>query len=201
MARPNRSRELIFTAAVDLAANQGISATTMDAIAEQAGVAKGSLYYNFASKDELYSAVFANMREQLLEALERARDHSNNDDALSPVARAIRAVVDAFFTNPNAARLAITELMRTDRAWASDARALRTELVDAFTEAITATRPDFAKQFVVEDAAVALLGAVLMSSLDSIAFRTNADRTALIASLDHLTKHWLSENTHHQRGA
>ncbi|MFD2675263.1 TetR/AcrR family transcriptional regulator [Gulosibacter bifidus] len=190
MARPNRSRELIFSAAVELAANQGISATTMDAIAEQAGVAKGSLYYNFASKDELYSAVFANMREQLLEALAQAR--TATDDAHTPAARAIHAIVGAFFENPNAARLAIVELIRTDRAWADDARSLRTTLVAEFAEAIRATKPDLARDFDVDAAAVALLGAVLMSSLDSIAFRTDTSKATLIASIEHLARHWLA---------
>ena len=33
---------------------KGFSATTVDEIAERAGVAKGTVYYNFASKTELF---------------------------------------------------------------------------------------------------------------------------------------------------
>lgn len=192
MARPNRSRERILQAAVDLAANQGISSTSMDAIAEHAGVAKGSLYYNFASKDELYTAVFALMHERLAAALETARRDAEADGAPSPAALAIRAMVNAFFENPNAARLAIVELIRTDRSWADDASALRTTLVTEFAQAIRATKPEIAGDFDTNDAAVALLGAVLMSSLDSFAFRANTSKTELIASLEHLAKRWLA---------
>lgn len=190
MARPNRTRQLILDSAVDLAASQGISSTSMDAIAEHAGVAKGSLYYNFASKDELYSAVFTNMRERI----EAALDHANAADTetLTPAARAIRAIVDAFFENPNAARLAIVELIRTDRAWADDARALRGTLIAEFAQAIRDTKPVLARDFDVNAAAVALLGAVMMSTLDSLAFRTNTSKAALIASLEDIARHWLA---------
>ena len=37
-----------------LIAEQGFSATTVDEIAERAGVAKGTVYYNFASKTDLF---------------------------------------------------------------------------------------------------------------------------------------------------
>lgn len=190
MARPNRTRELIIDAAVTLAADQGISSTSMDAIAEQAGVAKGSLYYNFASKDELYSAVFTHMRERIESALAEAREADSQEG--SPAARATRALVDVFFEAPNAARLAIIELIRTDRAWADNARALRTTLVAEFSRAIRASKPNLDREFDADTAAVALLGAVLMSSLDCIAFRAEASKTGLIASLKHLAEHGLA---------
>ena len=56
MARVN-TKQLIVDAAVAVAAQHGISGASMDQIAETAGVAKGSLYYNFASKDALEHAL------------------------------------------------------------------------------------------------------------------------------------------------
>ena len=56
MARVN-TKQLIVDAAVAVAAQHGISGASMDQIAETAGVAKGSLYYNFASKDALFAEV------------------------------------------------------------------------------------------------------------------------------------------------
>ena len=46
--------EKLYEAAVTLIAEQGFSATTVDEIAERAGVAKGTVYYNFASKSVLF---------------------------------------------------------------------------------------------------------------------------------------------------
>ena len=50
MDRRSASRQKLFDAAVELIAEQGFSATTVDDIALRAGVAKVTVYYNFASK-------------------------------------------------------------------------------------------------------------------------------------------------------
>src|SRR3954471_19457810 len=55
--RREDTRQRLFEAAVDLIAEQGYSATTVDDIALRAGVAKGTVYYNFASKTELFEAL------------------------------------------------------------------------------------------------------------------------------------------------
>ena len=53
-ARREATRQRLYEAAVTLIAEQGFSATTVDEIAERAGVAKGTVYYNFASKTVLF---------------------------------------------------------------------------------------------------------------------------------------------------
>ncbi|MFE7147761.1 TetR/AcrR family transcriptional regulator, partial [Streptomyces albidoflavus] len=52
--RRNATRQRLYDAAVTLIAAQGFSATTVEEIAERAGVAKGTVYYNFAGKSELF---------------------------------------------------------------------------------------------------------------------------------------------------
>ncbi|CAM5582725.1 hypothetical protein SVIOM74S_08384 [Streptomyces violarus] len=52
--RREATRQKLYEAAVTLIAEQGFSATTVDEIAERAGVAKGTVYYNFASKSVLF---------------------------------------------------------------------------------------------------------------------------------------------------
>lgn len=47
------SREKLVDAAVDLILSRGYHATTVDEICEKAGVAKGSFYYAFDSKEDL----------------------------------------------------------------------------------------------------------------------------------------------------
>ena len=68
--RRQATRQKLYEAAVTLIAEQGFSATTVDEIAERAGVAKGTVYYNFASKSVLF--------EQLL----AAESQSSEDDRL-----------------------------------------------------------------------------------------------------------------------
>ena len=51
--RQARTRARVYAAALDVLRRQGIGATTFDAIARQAGVARSTLYRNWASRDDL----------------------------------------------------------------------------------------------------------------------------------------------------
>lgn len=50
------TRERIVTAAAKLFYSEGIRSVSVDAVAEQAGLTKRTLYYHFASKDDLVTA-------------------------------------------------------------------------------------------------------------------------------------------------
>jgi AcrR family transcriptional regulator len=70
-----QSRVAIIAAAVECFATEGFAATTMDAVAAEARMAKGGVYHHFASKADLFEAAFVAMEEQLLESLlEATRD-------------------------------------------------------------------------------------------------------------------------------
>jgi AcrR family transcriptional regulator len=64
-----RTRE-ILAAAKGLLAQQGIDALTMDEIAQAAGVAKGTLYLYFQSKDELIQALLSQVAAAIIRDLE-----------------------------------------------------------------------------------------------------------------------------------
>ncbi len=51
--RQARTHARVYAAALDVLRRQGIGATTFDAIAQQAGVARSTLYRNWATRDEL----------------------------------------------------------------------------------------------------------------------------------------------------
>ncbi len=74
VARREGTRELIMAAATDLFAARGVTSTSIDDIAEAAGIAKGSIYYNFESKAGLVEAILARSSELLTEALAKAGD-------------------------------------------------------------------------------------------------------------------------------
>jgi AcrR family transcriptional regulator len=60
----SKARERILDAAYDLFAHRGVQAVGIDAIVEQSGVARQTLYRHFASKQELVLA-FLERREEL----------------------------------------------------------------------------------------------------------------------------------------
>lgn len=57
LSKSDRTRSAILESAYVLFTSQGYAATSMRQIAESAGLALGSLYNHFASKDEMFAAV------------------------------------------------------------------------------------------------------------------------------------------------
>lgn len=91
--RPSRrpsARTRLLTAAAECFYDQGVSATGIDTIIATAGVAKMSLYNNFASKDELVLTYLQQRHEEWL-GLYRVRAEQAN----SPRERVL-AVFDAY---------------------------------------------------------------------------------------------------------
>jgi AcrR family transcriptional regulator len=100
--RPPRSatRQALLSAAVTVFARQGIARTSLSEIAAEAGLTKGAVYSNFASKDELLLAI---MESHLIE---RMRDAT--------------AVFDGELSTPDAVRVAGARLLAAvvaDAAW------------------------------------------------------------------------------------
>jgi AcrR family transcriptional regulator len=52
--RRHDTREQVLTAASRVFARHGFHATSLDAVAEEAGFSRGAVYYNFADKEELF---------------------------------------------------------------------------------------------------------------------------------------------------
>jgi TetR/AcrR family transcriptional regulator len=53
----NKTKNLIFESAIKIFSESGYRGATMDDIAANAGLAKGTLYYNFASKEEIFNFI------------------------------------------------------------------------------------------------------------------------------------------------
>ena len=67
----NPTRERIIAAATKLFYSDGLRATSVDAVAEKAGVTKKTLYYHFRTKDELIAAYLASRDQPTLAWYER----------------------------------------------------------------------------------------------------------------------------------
>lgn len=69
-----RRRKEIFTAAKKLFEQQGYENTSIDQIVQEAGVAKGTFYYYFSSKEEALGAMMEEMDATALQALQPLLD-------------------------------------------------------------------------------------------------------------------------------
>ena len=70
--RPGRAavRRRLLNAALEVFAEQGFASASLDQVAEAAGLTKGAIYSNFASKDDLF---FAMMKDQVMKRIEAVR--------------------------------------------------------------------------------------------------------------------------------
>lgn len=109
----------------------GFSATTVDEIAERAGVAKGTVYYNFASKNELFEELLRHGVGLLTVSLRTAAEETEQRggsrvEALDAMIRAGLVFIDRY---PAFTQLYVAELWRTNRAWQSTLMVVRQEAV------------------------------------------------------------------------
>ncbi|MFI0357116.1 TetR/AcrR family transcriptional regulator [Actinomadura sp. 9N407] len=116
-ARSRRSRAALLRAARELVESEGVTAVTMAAVAERAGVTRRAVYLHFASRAELISALFDYVNEvediqgrfdpigdapDAVTALDEfARRHAEFMPRILAVARAVERVAP---TDPDAAR-------------------------------------------------------------------------------------------------
>ena len=91
MTSKTPTRERILEAATDLFGLRGVDAVSLDVIAAEVGVAKQTLLYWFASKDDLVQAVLVQAALQLTVAIEAAI-RASTDDPLDRIDAVVRAV-------------------------------------------------------------------------------------------------------------
>ncbi|WP_338676183.1 TetR/AcrR family transcriptional regulator [Streptomyces sp. SCSIO 30461] len=173
--RRQATRAKLYEAAVTLIAEQGFSATTVDEIAERAGVAKGTVYYNFKSKTELFEELLRYGVGLLSSSLQAAAEETEERggtsvEALDAMVRAGLVFIDRY---PAFTQLYVAELWRTNRAWQSTLMVVRQKAV-AVVETVLregVERGELSDEIDVQLTAAALVGMVLVAALDWQAFQ------------------------------
>lgn len=188
--RREATRHKLYEAAVTLIAEQGFSATTVDEIAERAGVAKGTVYYNFASKSVLFEELLRHgvglLTTSLAEAAEgAARDGGGTVDALDAMIRAGLVFIER---HPAFAQLYVAELWRTNRAWQPTLTVVRRQAV-AVVEGVLREgvgKGELDDGIDVPLTAAALVGMVLVAALDWRAFQPERSLDEVHSALSRL---------------
>ncbi len=187
MARTS-TRDAIMAAAVSVAARHGISGSSMDEIAEEASVAKGSLYYHFPSKDAIFEHVLQAGFDRLADAIRGARVDVVGLAALRAVTEATLAVLQQ---NPARAKIVASEVFRTDRPWVDAIAPARSSIVVLYRDVLREVaresgRADVADT-ITETAGAAFFGAIAGAGLEWLLFHPEqpleavADQVLLLA--------------------
>ncbi|MDX3075196.1 TetR/AcrR family transcriptional regulator [Streptomyces sp. MI02-7b] len=189
-ARRQATRQKLFQAAVTLIAEQGFSATTVDEIAERAGVAKGTVYYNFTSKNEFFEELLRHGVGLLTTSLQEAGDTvtargGSHVDAIDAMIRAGLAFIAEY---PSFTQLYVAELWRTNRAWQDTLMVLRKEAVAVVERTLQAAveAGELSDEIDVPLTAAALFGMVLVAALDWLSFQPERSIDDVHAALSRL---------------
>lgn len=189
-ARRQATRQKLYEAAVTLIAEKGFSSTTVDEIAERAGVAKGTVYYNFASKNDLFEELLRHgvgvLTASLREAAEAvAASGGSRVDALDAMIRAGLVFIARY---PAFTQLYVAELWRTNRAWQSTLMMVRQEAIAVVEKVLREAvgGGELSEEIDVPLTASALFGMVLVAALDWQAFQPDRDIDDVHAALSRL---------------
>jgi AcrR family transcriptional regulator len=168
------TRQRLYEAAVELVAEQGFSATTVDDIAERAGVAKGTVYYNFPSKTALFEDLLRHGVGLLTADFRAAVADRSPTEAVAALVRAELAYIQRY---RSFAQLLLSEMWRTNREWQQTLTLLREEAVGVIADVVQAgvDSGDFAPDLDVRLASSALFGVGLVVALDWLVFQPDRD--------------------------
>jgi AcrR family transcriptional regulator len=168
--RREDTRQRLYEAAVDLVAEQGFSATTVDDIAERAGVAKGTVYYNFPSKTALFEELLRHGVGLLTADFRAAVAGRTSHEA---VAALVRAQLEYIRRYRSFAQLLLSEMWRTNRDWHQTLKLLREEAIDVIADVLQTgvDSGDFAPDLDVRLSSSALFGVGLVVALDWLMFQ------------------------------
>jgi len=167
--RRTDTKQRLYEAAVELIAEQGFSATTVDDIALRAKVAKGTVYYNFASKTALFEGLLRHGVGLLTTAFREAVAGLPPREA---VAALVRTQLEYIRRYQAFAQLLLSEMWRTNREWQQTLLLLREQAIGVIAETVQAgvDSGDLPADLDVRVASSALFGVGLVVAVDWLVF-------------------------------
>ena len=104
----HQNQAVILKAALEVFSTYGYRGTTVDQIADKAGLSKPNLLYYFKRKEDIYIAV---LEQTLDEWLKPLRMLDVDGDPITELTRYISEKLDMSFANPSASKLFANEIL------------------------------------------------------------------------------------------
>ncbi len=131
--RATDSQERLFAASMTLLGQRGVNAVSVDQIAQAAGVSKGTVYYNFGSKEKMIGALLEFGAQKLLEQLAKDAALADGMAALEAMVRSAFEFVRAY---PSYAQLWVSEQQRGQSPWGAQVDDFRQQITEKITAAL-----------------------------------------------------------------
>lgn len=187
--RATDSKHRLFTASMELIGSRGHQQVSVDEIAKAAGVSKGTVYYNFGSKNELIGELLNYGMAILFGRLEPSTTHTDPEAGLRQmVAEALEFIAEY----PAFSQLWISEQWQSDSQWAGALAQMRHDVIGMVRTALSrmADRAPTAAGEAVPDLdalATALFGATLILGRDRQVFHPERSIQECVAAAMALT--------------
>ncbi len=134
------TRQRLLRAALDLYTTIGFRATTTPAIASRAGVAEGTIYRHFTSKEHLLNEVYRGAQRWASALVKELDEQEKGQKAPERLARLARRFFEAAERDPAALRMLL--LVREDRNLDDKSRDAAREFRDALAQIVAGGKSD-----------------------------------------------------------
>ncbi|MDF2503569.1 MULTISPECIES: TetR/AcrR family transcriptional regulator [Clostridium] len=112
----NKTKSVIFHSAVKVFSSNGYNGATMDEIAINAGVAKGTLYYHFKSKEEIFKYIISEGVDLMKNEIDEATN--NEKSPLEKLKAVCRVQLNLIYANRDFFKVIASQL------WGKEVRQL-----------------------------------------------------------------------------
>ncbi|WP_417769338.1 TetR/AcrR family transcriptional regulator [Stappia sp.] len=138
--RTRETRDRILAAARELFDARGYEDTSVDAVAERAGVAKATVFAHFTDKTNLLIAVRIGSLDALTEAMRAEIDKGPCGDPAAFVTGLLHPWLSLYRDDPEFARLYLVQSTLKDAPWTRQFLEVCYRLEETVTEAVTLLR-------------------------------------------------------------
>ena len=177
------TKDSILDSAVKIFAQKGFELASVDDIAKQAGLAKGTLYYHFESKDELLFALIERGIDKFTGIL-----RSNLDAGTTPRHKleiAIETQLAFFYEYEDFCRILLTEVWRFEIKWKKHIEQIQEKYLILIKNIIEEgmLSGDFNNELDVESATTAVFSLISFASLDWAIFHPKKSQAEMLATI------------------
>lgn len=179
----NKTKINIFEAAVKVFSHSGYNGATVDEIAKVAGVAKGTLYYHFKSKEEIFNFTIGRGLEILVKELETVRNADT--DPINKLKLICKVQLSLLNDNKDFFKVILSQL------WGQELRQteLRNEIA-SYISGIEGVLDEAKKEGLIRECNTAFISYTFFGSLVSAAIYelSNVDKVDLEETINSLTE-------------
>lgn len=182
----NDKKDRIYQAAIEVFAHHGFENTTVDEIAQKAKIAKGTIYYHFKSKDDIFLGIIQQGIKKFSDLLSKTVKKSS--DPVEQLSHIIICSYDFFEKYQKFMRVLLTEFWRFKSHWKQDTNKLQDPYVSIIAGVIKKGKEQGVfKMSLNEDAiAITLFGFISTATLEWSLFRPKETKEHMLHTIQEI---------------